>query len=153
MPQAIHKNAYISFTDISIPVLIFLHDLGIFFLLTFVFFPFEVLICIYIMRYLTFSFALRHFFIVFHLLTIAFENSTCTVYCFQNKLSSVTAESIQTFTDMTHKIHHKPIFNFYYFRSSSFRGLNMKSLACAPPQMGCTQLLVMRMDLSESSVS
>ena len=31
MPQAIHKNAYISFTDISIPVLMFLHDLGIFF--------------------------------------------------------------------------------------------------------------------------
>ena len=93
MPQAIHKNAYISFTDISIPVLIFMIWV-FFFLLTFVFFPFKVLICIYIMRYLTFSFALRHFFIVFHLLTIAFENSTCTVYCFQNKLSSVTAESI-----------------------------------------------------------
>ena len=45
------------------------------------------------MRYLTFSFALRHFFIVFHLLTIVFENLIYTVYCFQNKFSSVTAES------------------------------------------------------------
>lgn len=40
------------------------------------------------------SFAHTFFFIVFHIVVIAFKKPTHIIYCFQNKLSSLTVKAI-----------------------------------------------------------